>query len=54
MPGCRLNCQGSGEGDFGEEPDMGLSQKLSFRDLGGVRRLCAQGDPVLGQTGRDL
>jgi hypothetical protein len=25
MPGCRLDCQGSGEGDFGEEPDMGLS-----------------------------
>jgi hypothetical protein len=32
----------------------GLSQKLSSRDLGGVHRLCAQGDPMLAPTGGDL
>ena len=35
---------------------QGLPQKLSSRDLVGVRRLRAQGDPdpVLAPTGRDL
>ena len=31
-----------------------LPQKLSSKDLGGVHRLCAQGDQVLVPTGSDL
>ena len=31
-------------------PKQGLPQKMFSRDLGGVCRLCAQGDPVLALT----
>jgi hypothetical protein len=36
------------------EPERGLPQKLSFRDLGGCLQTLCPGDPVLVPTRRDL